>query len=567
MSTRIMRCHEARPYLSAYVDGDLDSALRERVQKHLASCAACRQAVARYQALDAALGRLPAPGPSPEVLDRVLAATNSVNRERAVRQSLRRPEKPLAPRSLPAFILADTNLAAPLRVARKSGQLRHSGVMAWALPSLAALLVVVLAFVSFHGRPGQMVNPTPNVDIQSQVNLADRKVEGYYEAVKLPFLPLMPTTLPTGARFKSATVTSASGTKYLDVVWSLGAPFSDLHLREMPVPLNEMPGYSVSQPYTDLTWQVPNFPQWQAMSDSTSQSDVVVGQDMSLVYPPHFSVILDVGLPSGEVLNQSSPEFSGALADLRLTSLSIDIPYQPTGAIAAPASSLVVHYEVQMQAALSNGAFYQWDVYQDQPNDVAKATLYTSTSSGDRGTLLYTDYTYLHGTDVTRCNTHGCELVQPNSPLVDNAPFTLGSKVQTFLDNINAYVRDGELWNLGGVQSAPTALGIGSESVYALAYVSGPSPITIYVTSGADQQVVGVISQIGPNIASPGGANAQPPFFPLLPLGSCWASYPLIVYLPSSKLPASFSWEPSSQLQSNPVQISAANVPNVASCT
>src|SRR5215469_3988065 len=106
MSAPLIRCFEARPYLSAYVDGELDAGLAERIYEHLASCTECRRTAAKYRYVDELIGRLPAPGPSPEVLDRVLAATSSVNRERAVRESLRRPEKPLAPRSLPAFILA-----------------------------------------------------------------------------------------------------------------------------------------------------------------------------------------------------------------------------------------------------------------------------------------------------------------------------------------------------------------------------------------------------------------------------------------------------------------------------
>src|SRR5271166_1341536 len=109
MSTPTLRCREARPYLSAYVDRELDYALQNQIKFHLDSCATCSREVARYQALDGMLASLPAPGPSPEVLDRLLSAGYRANRERAVRESLSRPEKPVVSRSLPAFLIADTN--------------------------------------------------------------------------------------------------------------------------------------------------------------------------------------------------------------------------------------------------------------------------------------------------------------------------------------------------------------------------------------------------------------------------------------------------------------------------
>src|SRR5215469_9380536 len=118
MSTPLLRCREVRPYLSAFIDGELDEELQVRIETHLASCQVCSRQVQSYLAVDGLLGTLPASGPSPEVLDRVLAATSRQNRERAVRQSLRRPDRPVAPRLLPAFLVADTSLAAPISPSR-----------------------------------------------------------------------------------------------------------------------------------------------------------------------------------------------------------------------------------------------------------------------------------------------------------------------------------------------------------------------------------------------------------------------------------------------------------------
>jgi predicted anti-sigma-YlaC factor YlaD len=38
-----MRCEKIRPYLSAYLDGEIDPAARSEVEKHLAECDSCRK--------------------------------------------------------------------------------------------------------------------------------------------------------------------------------------------------------------------------------------------------------------------------------------------------------------------------------------------------------------------------------------------------------------------------------------------------------------------------------------------------------------------------------------------
>jgi hypothetical protein len=119
-------------------------------------------------------------------------------------------------------------------------------------------------------------------------------------------------------------------------------------------------------------------------------------------------------------------------------------------------------------------------------------------------------------------------MIPLSSPLVANDPFELSARVQTFLNNLNPFVRDVELWNLGGPQTGLTGLGIGTTALYALAYVSGPYPITLYVYAST-LQVAALISQI--NLAgsiSPGGIYGQSP---LTSLESCAVSYPLLVFL------------------------------------
>jgi hypothetical protein len=527
MSAPLMRCYEARPYLSAYVDGEVDAGLAERIYEHLAACADCRKTVARYTAVDELVGQLPAPGPSPELLDHVLAATSSLNKERAVRESLRRPEKPLAPRSLPAFILADTNLAAPVRLRNVVSQSRRGRVLARALPAMAALLIITLTLVSFHGRPGQTTTdvhpPTPYRSPASEVQLTDQKVDEISgKLAGLGFAPQLPTTLPEGATFQSVSVSATDkGQKYLDVVWTFGTQFTDMHLREMGVPLVERTDYVVQTPNASQTWQIPGAPQWQNMVDAGDTGRLVVGEDRV-----KFSITLDIGLRGGGLF-LTSRQAPSALTDLRLTSLSIDSPYQPLAkAISVPNNPMVVHFRMQTVGE-RDGRPYQWDVYWNESTGKSKAALYESTSSGDLGTVVYTDY--LSGGAVARCTpTNICEMIPVSSSQVAEDPFEWGAKVHNFLNTLNAYVREGLLWNLGLSQTELAGYGIGTTALYALAYVNGPYPITVYIYA-ANLQVAAVISQI--NLAgsiSPGGIDSQSP---LTPLASCAVSYPLLVLL------------------------------------
>lgn len=515
MSTSLMRCREARPYLSAYIDGELDGVLRERVQMHLASCALCSQVVTRYQAVDSLLGTLPATVPSPDVFDQVLAATSSQNKERAIRQSLRRPGNALAPRSLPAFLVADTNLAAPMPSVRQRSQSRRSWLLASALPTLAALLIIALSLFSFQGRsrqPSIVLHPTATANPENALQKANQVVFHQW-APKLSFSPVLPNTLPAGAGFQSANVgTFSDGVKYLDVTWTLDVPYNALHLREAGESLSSRVDYPVAQTNDLQTWQLPGEPQWQNLSDSTNSGSLVVGEDR-----PKFSITLDIGFRYGNLNVSNNPYTRGALTDLRVTSLSMDRLYLPLNSIAAPDGSLVVHYEMQT-TGVTGGPAYQWNVYWDNQRDQGRAAL-----SNGSGTLLYTDY--LYGGSVTRCNSQGCERIPASDPSVFHDPFKLGNKAQSFFDTINSFVSDGELWNLG-TYLAPPDLEVGSVPVYELAYVSGPYPITIYVST--NMQVLGVISETGPGSGSPGGTYAASP---LLPLGSCTIHYPLIVYL------------------------------------
>jgi hypothetical protein len=529
MSSPLLRCREVRPYLSAYVDGELDEELQKRVKAHLASCDACSRQVETYLAIDGLVSAAPASSPSPEVLDRVLAATSRQNSERAVRQSLRRPERPVAPRLLPSFLIADTNLAAPIPPLRKAAGRRRSWIIVTALPTLAALLLVAVTFISFHAQrlTVDKATPVPTVSKVSVVDKTDQLVNSVVS--QLPFEPQMPSNYPLGTELGSNGVrveTFPNGTKYLDVVWTLAPPFTTLHLREVGVSLKDRAtlDYVEAQGIALQTWQIPNYSRWMNMYDRTNSGRLVEGEDFPSL---GFSVTLDIGLRGGN-LNEYNPnpaDYQTAVADLRLVSLSIDQQYMPLPAVEPPNASEVVHFQV-LTTGVSDGKTYEWDVYWDSPKGLVRAALRNSSNI-----LLYTDY--VKGTQVIRCDPRGsCEDISTQSLLYATDPERLGYSVLNFYTQINADVGDAELWNMGQGY-AQSGLGIGSELVYMVAFDDGPYPMTVYVST-ATNQVVGITSDMG-STNPPGGRDAAYPLVGSAPLSSCSAEgYPLIVYLPDN---------------------------------
>ena len=93
-----MSCAEVRPYLSAYVDGELAEPLRSQVARHLVGCAECAARAEGYRATDALLASLPATTPAPEVFHAVMAAAREQNAEPVERETLASPLAGLAAR-------------------------------------------------------------------------------------------------------------------------------------------------------------------------------------------------------------------------------------------------------------------------------------------------------------------------------------------------------------------------------------------------------------------------------------------------------------------------------------
>ena len=66
---------EYRELISAYLDGDLDTAERDDLLAHLASCADCRQTLESYRRIGGQIRALPRAVPPPELRDAIFAET------------------------------------------------------------------------------------------------------------------------------------------------------------------------------------------------------------------------------------------------------------------------------------------------------------------------------------------------------------------------------------------------------------------------------------------------------------------------------------------------------------
>lgn len=83
----MMGCEGVRELAQELLDGALGAAQRERLERHLSACPACRRIVAEYQALFAILPRPAAPQVPPTLAARTLARVAAARRWRRAWQA------------------------------------------------------------------------------------------------------------------------------------------------------------------------------------------------------------------------------------------------------------------------------------------------------------------------------------------------------------------------------------------------------------------------------------------------------------------------------------------------
>lgn len=523
MSAQPMRCREASRYLSPYADGELAEPLRERVAEHVAGCISCRRELHRLQSASRLVATLPRSAPSPEVLDRVLAATGHGAGEPVVRESLRKRRKPaLAARSM--RILPRLAQAARTSRGTHTPHSSHSRLPipvraahtrpATLLPVLAASLVIALATFAFLRHPfaqqttGLSSSPTapPVADVLRQT-----RTEALALSAQLAFTPVTPTFLPPGARFASAAVgpgSAAVGQRHLDVVWSLNAPLTTLHVRQSPLALAARTDYAAGAPNAALSWQAGAYP-WRAGQYLPQPERMAVGQDRNT-----FSISLDVGIQpvAGGVRAEQARQAAEAV--LRLVSLSLDAPYLFVQVTAPETGTSILHY---IAHGASTAGPATWDAYVDSAHSRERLSV-----TGARGQPLYTDI--IVGDTALRLSPADATYRRMTTEAAGGLA-GLPSDVVAFFDGANGLLADGALWNLG-IQK------LGARQVYALALVGAPHPTTVYADAKT-QRIIAASVDVASS-ARPGGPSASSR---LSPTSGC-PSYTLIEYLDPSQAPA-----------------------------
>lgn len=431
-ATPLSRCGDAAPYLSALLDGELAEPLQGAVAAHVAGCAACQQKLARLARVDSLLATIPESQPSPDLYDRVLAIAQQRHPERVVRESLRRRTHRLAPRSLPAFLLASGPAVQPRPPARP-----RSVWLAAALPALAALLIISMTFVMFHRTPASTstsritkAGPTP-IPPGSAVQQARQAVEKY--AAQLAFTPALPTYLPPNAQAPIVNVGPANvgiGSHVLDVVWKwscAACQVSEVHLRETPISLAQRNDWGIAPAQPALSWQVPGANPWRpgTFQDPTDLGRWAVGQDRD-----GYSITLDVAAKSGNHDQPSDIEENA----LRLISLSMDQPYVALTVTPPDLATTLVSFTAR--SSVTGGI--TWDA------QVAPGNLENVRTTGPAG--QYTDIS--NGTTVLRLDPASRTYATLTASAA--ADPTFGTDPQQLFLDANTYLSYGELWPLSG---------------------------------------------------------------------------------------------------------------------
>ncbi|MFI5274486.1 MAG: hypothetical protein ACHQ4H_15760, partial [Ktedonobacterales bacterium] len=343
------------------------------------------------------------------------------------------------------------------------------------LPVLAATLLIALSVLAFSrfALAGRFQSTRAQPTAQSLASVLDvtrRQVTTMQGS--LPFTPLIPTYLPPGVAQPRVVVGSESSNaalRYLDLSWTLAYPLTTLHIRESALPLGQRGDYlPAAQSDPLLMWSEGAY-QWLPGLVQGAPARCAVGEARSGV-----SIAVDVGAQGGSgACDTSAASDITAINVLRLTSLSLDAPYQPLTVLPPDTAGTVLHF-IALKSPAGGGD--SWEAYVDPArkltrvtvSDAAQHTLYTDEINGN--TLTRLDPTTRTYATICVCKVDG-ELSQ------------LPTSVVTFFNNVNTYIGTGELWNRGLTQTSVGRL-------FDLALVGAPYQTQIFVDP-ATKRIIG----------------------------------------------------------------------------
>ncbi len=481
-----LRCAAVRPYLSAYVDGELAEPLRSRVARHVAGCAECAARAESYRATDALLARLPGTAPAPEVFHAVMAAAREQNAEPVERETLPAPLAGPAPLGRLA--------ARRLRVVRPEPRemdlpavfsgTRGKSWVATAMPAIAALLLVTLAALAFRGLvtlpqdSKSAATSTPTLTILEQTQA---QVAAVSRTTKLPFTPILPTYAPpwaTSVDVKPGYADDGKTVIALDIVWNMtpNANLRKIHIRESANSY-EYPGYKADTSENASGWQLLDNRSWQPLTNETPEqlsatdiyATVAAGQHRVDNGNALYIAVEAIGI-------QPRTSRETLLQTLRQVTLSMDVENKPISLAALQANGLILHYKAQSRVAAGETPAWSVEVYINPATNTQHVEVWTN------GTKRYVDVS--QGTQQgyrwdAQTNTYA---TGPRSSF--SGDMNPDIKVTQIFYSPGDLLQTGLLWYSG--QNAKLQDGT---SVYDYILVSAPNPTHVYIDQRTHQVV------------------------------------------------------------------------------
>jgi hypothetical protein len=466
-----MSCAEARPYLSAYVDGELAEPLRAQVARHISGCAECAARAESYYATDALLAGLPATMPAPEVFHAVMAAAREQNAEPVERETLASPLAGLAARRLRVVRPEPHQQDTPAVF----GARRKSWV-ATVAPAVAAVLLVALAALAFRGlvmapRTGPASTPTT---VGTLLERTRAQVEAVDRAVHLPFRPVYPTNTPSGAIVVDVSLGYANDNKtviYLDITWTVtsNANLQAMRIREIRGGY-DYPGYTPDTSDGAVGWKLVSGRPWETLkSDGHGRITGTVVDSKSVAAGEQQGNELSIAV---EAVGPPAGKLESLRATLRQVTLSLDSPNKVIPLASHPTNGLVLHYTAQTQVTAGETSAWSAEVYINPANDAQ----YVAVSAN--GKLRYVDFS--KGSQGYRwdpqTNTYANgSRNQFSGDMNPGANNNGNSNVLQIFRDPYTLLQNGLLWYSG--QNAK----VGSANVYDYILVSAPNRTDVYI--------------------------------------------------------------------------------------
>ncbi|HEY7094431.1 MAG TPA: zf-HC2 domain-containing protein [Ktedonobacterales bacterium] len=471
-----MSCAEVRPYLSAYVDGELAEPLRAQIARHLAGCAECAARAASYHATDALLASLPATTPAPEVFHAVMAAAREQNAEPVERETLASPLAGLAARRLRVVRPEPRQQDTPAVF----GAHRKSWV-ATVAPAVAAVLLVSLAALAFRGlvmAPHTSPAATPTT-VGTILDRTHAQVAAVANTVHLPFEPVFPTYVPNEVSGVDVSLGYASDNKtviYLDITWMAPsiANLQAIRIREIRAGY-DYPGYTSDTSDGAVSWKLIPEQVWEPLkSDGHGRITGTVVDSKSVAAGEQRGNELSIAV---EAVGPPLANVESLRATLRHVTLSLDGPDKPIPLASHPTKGLVLHYKAQSQVTAGETPAWSAEVYIDPAADAQ----YVAVSANE--TVRYVDVSRgLQGYRLDpQTNTYAIGSRSQFSGEM-NPEKNGNQNVTHIFSDAYTLLQSGLLWYSGPAK-------LGETSVYDYILVSAPNKTHVYIDPQTKQVV------------------------------------------------------------------------------